>query len=83
MADQLALLLEYRWSQQGQALHVLQAHLFHTPAPGQRQVLQLTGTALGDFSEKWQRAYDDLVRSVRVRASEGAADAPSRLASVP
>jgi len=67
MADQLALLLEYRWSQQGQALHVLQAHLFHSAAAGERHVLQLIGTALGDFSQKWENAFYDFLRSVKLR----------------
>jgi len=69
----LALLLEYRWQQRGQDLHVLQVHVFEAADAGQRRVIQISATALGHFSQRWERAFYDLLASARLGPPPGGA----------
>lgn len=62
--------LEYRWLNQGQWLHQRQASLFHRTAPGCRQVVQITATVLGEFTEHWREVFETMLGSIRLRQSD-------------
>ncbi len=59
--------MDYRWLNEGQWLHQRQANLFHQHAPGQRQVVQITATALGEFTQHWKDVFSSVLGSIRLR----------------
>jgi hypothetical protein len=67
VAGQDALWLIYSWAQHGQKLHQVQVNFFYDKEPGQRQVIQITATTLGSFSDEWKQAFETFLASVKLR----------------
>jgi hypothetical protein len=65
--------LEYRWMNQGQWLHQRQVSLLHQLTPGQRQVVQVTATATGEFTTAWKERFTSLLGSIRLRQADAIA----------
>lgn len=59
--------LDYRWLNQGQWLHQRQISFFHEANPNQRQIIQITGTAVGQFTEQWVEVFSGILGSIRLR----------------
>lgn len=62
-----ALRLEYRWLNQGVALHQFQVVLIHEHLSGHRQLLQLTATLTGGPDVHWQATFEQMLASIRLR----------------
>lgn len=67
VADQDALWLIYSWVQHNQKLHQAQANFFLEKDPGKRQVIQITATTLGRFTDEWKQTFETLLSSVKLR----------------
>jgi hypothetical protein len=76
ISDQPAWGLEYRWLNQGQWLHQRQANLFHVPESGRKQMIQITATVAGQFTDEWKRVFATLLGSIRMRPPDSR-DGPS------
>jgi len=59
--------LEYRWQNQGQWLHQRQANVFYQPAADRKQVVQITATVAGEFTDDWKQILADILGSMRLR----------------
>jgi hypothetical protein len=62
-----ALRLQYRWLNQGVPMKQTQVSVFHTASPQLRQVIQITATTANDTSAEWDRVFDDVIASTRLR----------------
>ncbi|MCX7111602.1 MAG: DcrB-related protein [Candidatus Methylumidiphilus sp.] len=62
--------LEYSWQNQAQWLHQRQVNLFHEVKSGQRQVLQITATVVGEFTQHWKDTFASVLGSLRMRPVE-------------
>jgi hypothetical protein len=62
-----ALRLRYRWLNQGVWMNQTQVSVFHTVSPELRQVIQITATTTNDRSAEWDRVFDDVIASTRLR----------------
>jgi len=67
VADQDALWLIYSWVQNNQKLHQAQANFFLDKSPGKRQVIQITATTLGRFTDEWKQTFETFLGSVKLR----------------
>lgn len=67
VAGQDALWLIYSWVQQGQRLHQAQVNFFYERKPGNRQVIQITATALGKFTDEWKQTFETFLAGVKLR----------------
>lgn len=67
IADQDALWLIYSWVQNNQKLHQAQANFFLDKGPGKRQVIQITATTLGKFSDEWKQTFETFLSSIKLR----------------
>lgn len=67
VADQDALWLIYSWVQHSQKLHQAQANFFLDKGHGKRQVIQITATTLGGFSDEWKQTFETFLAGVKLR----------------
>jgi hypothetical protein len=74
VADQDALWLIYSWVQHNQKLHQAQANFFLDKGPGKRQLIQITATTLGGFTDEWKRTFETFLASVKPRQAPSLAN---------
>lgn len=67
VADQDAIWLIYSWVQHSQNLHQAQVNFFLDKEHGKRQVIQITATTLGGFSDKWKQTFETFLAGVKLR----------------
>jgi len=67
VADQDAIWLIYSWVQHSQNLHQAQVNFFLDKGRGKRQVIQITATTIGGFSDKWKLTFETFLAGVTLR----------------
>ncbi|MDD3294758.1 MAG: DcrB-related protein [Geobacteraceae bacterium] len=67
VAGQDALWPIYSWVQNNQKLHQAQVNFFLDKEQGKRQVIQITATTLGGFTDEWKQTFETFLSSVKLR----------------
>jgi len=70
VAGQEALWLVYRWIQHGQKLYQAQVSFFQDKEPGQRQIIRITATSIGKFSDEWKQTFEAFLASIKLRQDQ-------------